>query len=109
MKDKIIFHIDMNSYPMFTMMPRDSIVKEFNKIGERDVDLLQKQLAEINKHQQDMDLMQRNLHTKVVEVLSVSKEIADSSDNCSTPVDIEGLTKLIAVAQKPELINGKSK
>jgi len=81
-------------------LPRNSIVKEYERIGERDIDLLQIQLSELNdKMQTTEDIM--------ISQMGVIKEMLGNADKGSSAVDLAGLTKLIAVAQKPDLLKGK--
>lgn len=74
-----------NQATAYIAIPRENIVKHKQMIGEGGIDLLQRQLAELNKAIKD---------------LSEVKTIQSNSND----INISDLTKLIAVAQKPELI-----
>jgi len=90
---------DMTPYGY--MIPRDSVIKEYERIGERDIDLLQKQLAELNKGIMDIgsDLITTEDNLK--------HAISNIESGSSSDIDLQGLTKLIAVAQKPDLLTKK--
>ncbi len=87
-------------------VPRDCVIKEYERIGERDIDLLQKQLAELNKGIHDVLDMQSDM-TPFNEIMRRLSELNVSKKNDSQGIDLAGLTKLIAVAQKPDLLKGK--
>ena len=96
---------------MANPLPRKAIIKEY----ERNDDSVQKQLAELNKgikeiihitNQIDID----NIDDKIVDTInefetSLVQKI--TAINTKSDVDLAGLTKLIAVAQKPDLLKGK--
>lgn len=100
--DGVLFYFVMVDYNIATLtniitatsIPRKCVTKEYEKIGERDVDLLQKQLAELNKGIQDLRV-------------DIDDGFSDKMDEGSGSVNIKDLTKLIAVAQKPELLDKK--
>ena len=94
-----------NGYCTTMLVERKYIVKHKQAIGESGIELLQKQLSELNYMikkltettdsiaDDNSDMSWQN------QVLNLLQNHGKSSD-----VDLAGLTKLIAVAQKPELI-----
>lgn len=95
-------------------LPRRCVVEQVDKIGQRDVDLLQKQLSELKKGIKDLrdDLDEgisnrfESLDNQVNNVIEKQVLLGQGKDSSSN-IDIKDLTKLIAVAQKPELIDKK--
>lgn len=82
-------------------LPRESMIKEYERIVERDIDLLQKQLSELNKNIQDL---RNDLDEGLNEHFD---EINTKLNRSTSEMSLSGLTKLIAVAQKPELLDKK--
>jgi len=91
--------MDDDYMPFGFIVPRDSVIKEYERIGERDIDLLQKQLSELNKGIQDNISDQFDMFNKVLNSLDNGSQKGGGSN-----IDLEQIIKLIAVAQKPDLL-----
>jgi len=96
-------------YPFCMTIPRYSVIQEYERIGERDVDLLQKQLSECNKgisdnHTYISDKMGEVDEAVVDAIEEFKKDLLSSLKGGSSDINIADLTKLIAVAQKPDLL-----
>jgi len=116
-----LVNIDSDNVMGITIpLPRDSVVKEYERIGEPDIGLLQKQLSELNKTMNDtlnaVEAGETNLET-IFNALDADmrdglNELGDkllSQNGGSSSMDLASITKLIAVAQKPDLIKEKIK
>lgn len=92
-----------NGAVMTIPVPREYIVKHKQQIGESGIDLLQKQLAELNKGIIDL---RSELDDGLTEAFDeMTRTLSQNSGG--SDYDLSDLTKLIAVAQKPELIDKK--
>lgn len=99
-----------DSVGMTFTIPRDSIIKEYERIGERDIDLLQKQLSELNKQMKDYRSEVADVIESVDDGLEREfKELKDSisQNDGGQQIDLSQIAKLVAVSQKPELIDKK--
>jgi len=91
--------------PFGFIIPRRSVVKEYERIGERDIDLLQKQLAELNKQQKDTQAtLVQHSEAQMRNFKTLDSKMQKGSKEATQQLDLKDLTKLVAVAQKPELI-----
>ncbi len=101
--------VDGNTYVLSVPVPREFIVEvedkptnDFVEMVQRKLDMIINRVDVLTDEQSDV-----TWEHSVTNQLGVIGVKLDSSNTGSSSVDLEGLTKLIAVAQKPDIFKGK--